>query len=61
MITPQIITLTSTPCCAGSVWAFGPEVTGPNVLLDDTLSTEVDKSLLHAIRESVVQVCSVVA
>mmetsp|Transcript_31387 Transcript_31387/g.102363 ORF Transcript_31387/g.102363 Transcript_31387/m.102363 type:complete len:994 (+) Transcript_31387:69-3050(+) len=40
---------------ARSVWAFGPDKQGPNVLLDDTLPTEVDKSLLAAVRESVVQ------
>lgn len=41
---------------ARSVWAFGPGPAGPNVLLDDTLSTDVDKKLLGAIRDSVVQV-----
>ncbi|KAI8471075.1 MAG: elongation factor EF-Tu-like protein [Monoraphidium minutum] len=40
---------------ARSVWAFGPGADGPNVLLDDTLSTDVDKGLLGAIRSSVVQ------
>lgn len=40
---------------ARSVWAFGPDKTGPNCLLDDTLSGEVDKNLVGAIRESVVQ------
>ena len=40
---------------AKSVWAFGPDTTGPNVLLDDTLPTEVDKNLLGAIRDSIVQ------
>lgn len=40
---------------ARSVWAFGPDRTGPNVLLDDTLAGEVDKNLVGAIRESVVQ------
>ena len=38
------------------MWAFGPGAEGPNVLLDDTLSTDVDKGLLGAIRDSVVQV-----
>jgi len=38
------------------LWAFGPERDGPNVLLDDTLAGETDKSLLAAIRDSVVQV-----
>ena len=40
---------------AKSVWAFGPDVKGPNTLLDDTLPSEVDKDLLSAIRDSVVQ------
>lgn len=30
-------------------------VQGPNILLDDTLSTEVDKSLLNAVKDSIVQ------
>ena len=41
---------------ARSVWAFGPDKQGPNVLLDDTLPAEVDKQLLNAVRQSVVQV-----
>ena len=40
---------------ARSVWAFGPARQGPNVLMDDTLPTDVDKALLGAVRESVVQ------
>ena len=40
---------------ARSIWAFGPDRQGPNVLLDDTLPSEVDKSLLLAVRDSVVQ------
>jgi U5 small nuclear ribonucleoprotein component len=40
---------------ARSVWAFGPDSRGPNALLDDTLPSEVDKSLLGAVRESIVQ------
>jgi len=40
---------------AKSVWAFGPDIRGPNALLDDTLPSEVDKTLLSAIRDSVVQ------
>ncbi|RLV91127.1 hypothetical protein DV515_00014201 [Chloebia gouldiae] len=31
---------------ARSIWAFGPDATGPNILVDDTLPSEVDKSLL---------------
>lgn len=40
---------------ARSIWAFGPDSQGPNVLLDDTLPSEVDKGLLGAVRESIVQ------
>ncbi|UIZ29797.1 hypothetical protein KXD40_003277 [Peronospora effusa] len=40
---------------ARSVWAFGPESNGPNVLLDDTLSTEVNKTSLNMIKDSIVQ------
>jgi U5 small nuclear ribonucleoprotein component len=40
---------------ARSVWAFGPEEKGCNVLLDDTLPSEVDKKLLSTVRSSVVQ------
>lgn len=46
------------PLAARSVWAFGPAVDGPNVLLDDTLAGEVDKGLLQAVRDSIVQVGS---
>jgi hypothetical protein len=41
---------------ARSVWAFGPDRAGPNVLMDDTLPADVDKKLLSAVRESIVQV-----
>ncbi|EEE65993.1 hypothetical protein OsJ_21930 [Oryza sativa Japonica Group] len=40
---------------ARSIWAFGPEKQGPNILLDDTLSVEVDKNLLNAVKDSIVQ------
>jgi len=40
---------------ARSVWAFGPDEKGPNALLDDTLPGEIDKSLLNAVKESIVQ------
>lgn len=43
------------PLSARSVWAFGPTVDGPNLLLDDTLAGEVDKGLLGAVRDSIVQ------
>ena len=38
------------------LWAFGPDRQGPNVLMDDTLAGEVDKNLLNAVRDSIVQV-----
>ncbi|PWN47939.1 putative ribosomal elongation factor EF-2 [Violaceomyces palustris] len=38
-----------------SVWAFGPDENGPNILVDDTLPSEVDKKLLYSIRESIKQ------
>ena len=41
---------------ARSVWAFGPDKQGPNLLLDDTLPAEVDKNLLNAVRDSITQV-----
>ncbi|CAB3403673.1 unnamed protein product [Caenorhabditis bovis] len=40
---------------ARSIWAFGPDTTGPNIFLDDTLPSEVDKHLLSTVRESLVQ------
>lgn len=41
---------------ARSIWAFGPESNGPNILVDDTLPSEVDKTLLNAVKDSIVQV-----
>lgn len=40
---------------ARSVWAFGPDSNGPNVLIDDTLPSEVNHDLLYDVRSSVVQ------
>ena len=41
---------------ARSVWAFGPDATtGPNVLLDDTLPSEVDKKMLNTVKDNIVQ------
>jgi U5 small nuclear ribonucleoprotein component len=40
---------------ASRVWAFGPEDTSPNLLMDDTLPGEVDRGLLGAVRDNVVQ------
>lgn len=38
-----------------SIWAFGPDETGPNILQDDTLPSEVDKKLLNQARDSIRQ------
>ncbi|KAF7783990.1 hypothetical protein Agabi119p4_155 [Agaricus bisporus var. burnettii] len=38
-----------------SIWAFGPYDNGPNVLLDDTLPSQVDKKLLGTIKEHIKQ------
>jgi len=40
---------------ARSIWAFGPDNSGPNILVDDTLPSEVDKSLLGSVKDSIVQ------
>ena len=40
---------------ARSVWGFAPDERGANVMLDDTLPSEVDKKLLSSIREYVLQ------
>ncbi|KAK9416479.1 putative 116 kDa U5 small nuclear ribonucleoprotein component [Seiridium unicorne] len=40
---------------ARSIWAFGPDEMGPNILQDDTLPSEVDKSLLKTVRETIRQ------
>ncbi|XP_055377484.1 116 kDa U5 small nuclear ribonucleoprotein component [Condylostylus longicornis] len=40
---------------ARSIWAFGPDNAGPNILVDDTLPSEVDKGLLNSVRDSIVQ------
>lgn len=38
-----------------SVWAFGADTNGTNVLVDDTLPSEVDKKLLYMVKDSIVQ------
>lgn len=40
---------------ARSVWAFGPDDNGPNLFLNDTIPSEVDKSSLEYVKDSVVQ------
>ena len=40
---------------ARSIWAFGPDAnTGPNILVDDTLPSEVDRSLLSKVKDSII-------
>jgi U5 small nuclear ribonucleoprotein component len=38
-----------------SIWAFGPDDNGPNVLLDDTLPSQTDKKLLGTVKEHIKQ------
>ncbi|KAL5533739.1 hypothetical protein ACEPAG_199 [Sanghuangporus baumii] len=38
-----------------SIWAFGPDESGPNILLDDTLPSQVDKKLLGTVKEHIKQ------
>jgi U5 small nuclear ribonucleoprotein component len=38
-----------------SIWAFGPDDNGPNILMDDTLPSEVDKKLMSTVKESIRQ------
>lgn len=38
-----------------SIWAFGPDEMGSNVLINDTLSDQTDKKLLFSVKESIKQ------
>jgi U5 small nuclear ribonucleoprotein component len=38
-----------------SIWAFGPDENGPNILLDDTLPSQVDKKMLGTVKEHIKQ------
>lgn len=38
-----------------SIWAFGPDEMGPNILQDDTLPSQVDKKLALTVRDSIQQ------
>ncbi|KAG0160381.1 hypothetical protein PDIDSM_7908 [Penicillium digitatum] len=40
---------------ARTIWAFGPDEMGPNILQDDTLPSQVDKKLLGTVRDSITQ------
>ncbi|CAI5958894.1 unnamed protein product, partial [Closterium sp. NIES-65] len=44
---------------ARSIWAFGPDRQGPNILVHDTLPSEVDKNLLATVKELVLTLPSV--
>jgi U5 small nuclear ribonucleoprotein component len=38
-----------------SIWAFGPDESGSNILLDDTLPSQVDKKMLVSVKEHIKQ------
>ncbi|KAF9469622.1 P-loop containing nucleoside triphosphate hydrolase protein [Collybia nuda] len=38
-----------------SIWAFGPDDNGTNILLDDTLPSQIDKKLLGTVKEHIKQ------
>ena len=38
-----------------SIWAFGPDEMGPNILQDDTLPSQVDKRLVNTVRDTIRQ------
>ncbi|KAL4070537.1 Calreticulin family-domain-containing protein [Scleroderma citrinum] len=38
-----------------SIWAFGPDDSGPNILLDDTLPSQVNKKLFGTVKDHIKQ------
>jgi len=36
------------------LWAFGPEMNGPNVLINDTLPEETNQDFLADVKDSIV-------
>ena len=38
-----------------SIWAFGPDDMGPNILQDDTLPSQVEKRLVNTVRDTIRQ------
>ena len=40
---------------ARNIWAFGPDKQGPNVLINDTMPSEVDQKLLDGVKDSIIQ------
>ena len=40
---------------ARSIWAFGPDEMGPNILQDDTLPSQIDKKTVNTVRDTIRQ------
>ncbi|KAI4172708.1 MAG: hypothetical protein LQ346_008546 [Caloplaca aetnensis] len=40
---------------ARSIWAFGPDETGPNILQDDTLPSQISKQQVNTVRDTIRQ------
>ena len=40
---------------ARNIWAFGPEDDGPNILVNDTIPSEIDRAALMSIKDSIKQ------
>lgn len=38
-----------------NIWAFGPDETGPNILQNDTLPSDVDQKLLRSVKDTIRQ------
>ncbi|KAF2772093.1 P-loop containing nucleoside triphosphate hydrolase protein [Teratosphaeria nubilosa] len=38
-----------------NIWAFGPDDTGPNILQNDTLPSDVDQKILRSVRDTIKQ------
>lgn len=38
-----------------SIWAFGPDENGPNILQDDTLPSQIDKKQVNTVRDTIRQ------
>jgi len=40
---------------ARNIWAFGPDINGPNILVNDCLPSEVNINLLNTVRDEIIQ------
>ena len=40
---------------ADGLWAFGPQMQSPNMIIDYTLPSETDTKALDSVRDSIVQ------